>query len=78
MKLKVNKEIGLIDFINEIKKSGNWRVADYNWPTNNCQYFTAKLISILKATRDSPKNDDWADLPKLVMNSLKSNEKSLN
>lgn len=74
MKLNAGRKLKLFDFINEIEKSGNWGVYDYNWPTNNCQHFTAKLIQILEATRDSPSNDDWIDLPKSVLKSLKSNE----
>ena len=67
----------MFDFIDLVKKSGNWRVKDYNWPTNNCQHFTAKLIDILKATRANPDGNDWMDLPKQVLSSLQSNEKSL-
>lgn len=78
MKLNPQKNVKLFDFINDIKESGNWGVRDYNWPTNNCQHFTSKLIMILRATRDSPNNDDWIDLPKSILNSLESNEKSLN
>ena len=74
MKLNIKKDYKLLDFIDEIKKSGNWNVKDYNWPTNNCQHFTVKLIEILQASRNEPNNDDWANLPKSVLNALKSNE----
>lgn len=74
MKLNIRKDYKLLDFIDEIKKSGNWNVKDYNWPTNNCQHFTVKLIEILQASRNEPSNDDWANLPKVVLNALKSNE----
>lgn len=74
MKLNINKNYKLLDFIDEIKKSGNWNVKDYNWPTNNCQHFTVKLIEILKASRSEPNNEDWVNLPKGVLNALKSNE----
>lgn len=75
MKLNAHRNINLFELINEIKASGKWGAYDYNWPTNNCQHFTAKLIEILKATRDIPNNDDWIDLPKSVLNSLQVNEK---
>lgn len=52
MKLILHKNLKLFDLIDEIKESGNWGVNNYNWPTNNCQHFTAKLIDILEATRD--------------------------
>ena len=68
----------MFDFIEKVKSSGKWGADDYNWPTNNCQHFTAKLIGILKATRDSPNNEDWANLPKPVLNSLKLNEQFIN
>lgn len=74
MKLNAHKKMKLFDFINEVKESGNWDAKNYNWPTNNCQHFTAKLIDILHATRNTPSGDDWIDLPKPVMRSLKSNE----
>ena len=77
IKLDVNEKVKMFDFIEKVEKSGNWRASDYNWPTNNCQHFTAKVIEILKATRASPATNDWMDLPKQVLNSLKSNEKSL-
>ena len=76
MKLNPHKEMKLFDFIEEVKQSGKWSSKEYNWPANNCQHFTAKLIDILQATRAAPTNNDWIDLPKPVMNSLKSNEKS--
>ncbi|KAK8892614.1 hypothetical protein M9Y10_029853 [Tritrichomonas musculus] len=78
MKLNLHKNIKLLDFIDQIKDSGKWGVKDYNWPTNNCQHFTAKLINILEATRESPNNNDWIDIPKLVLESLKSNEEKKN
>ena len=74
VKLNTNKNMKLFKFIKEVKRSGNWGAKDYNWPTNNCQHFTAKLIDILHATRNQPTNEDWINLPKPVMNSLKSNE----
>ena len=66
--------IKLHEFINEVEKSGKWVASDYNWPTNNCQHFTAKLINLLQATRNVHNNDDWIELPKPVLQSLKSNE----
>ena len=78
MKLNLGKKLKLFDFIKEVKKSGNWRAADYNWPTNNCQHFTAKLINILEASRSAPNYNDWMDLPKPVLNSLELNEKQKN
>ena len=78
MKLKTEKKMKLLDFINKVQESGNWGVKDYNWPTNNCQHFTAKLIDILEATRATPSNDDWVELPKPVLNSLENNEKKAN
>lgn len=77
IKLDVNEKVEMFDFIEKVEKSGNWRASDYNWPTNNCQHFTAKVIEILKATRTSPAKNDWMDLPKQVLNSLKSNEESV-
>lgn len=74
MKLKVQKNIKLLDFINQMEANGNWGFKDYNWPTNNCQHFTAKMINVLGATRASPNENDWMDLPKIVFDSLKSNE----
>ncbi|KAK8892613.1 hypothetical protein M9Y10_029852 [Tritrichomonas musculus] len=76
MKLNLKKNIKLLDFIDSIQSSGNWKAKDYNWPTNNCQHFTAKLINILGASRVSPSNEDWVDVPKLVLNSLESNEEN--
>lgn len=78
MKLNIHKNFKLLNFIKEIKESGNWKVKDYNWPTNNCQHFTVKLIDILQATRDTPSSNDWADLPKVVLNALKTNEEKNN
>ena len=78
MKLNPNRKMKLFDFIEEVQNSGNWRASDYNWPTNNCQHFTSKLINILKATRNDPNNNDWIDLPKPVLNSLKHNENKKN
>ena len=78
MKLKAKNDMKLLDFINKVKESGNWGAKNYNWPTNNCQHFTAKLIEILGATRDAPNNDDWVELPKPVLNSLERNEKNKN
>ncbi|KAK8845815.1 hypothetical protein M9Y10_020738 [Tritrichomonas musculus] len=75
MKLNANRKMKLFNFIDEVKESGNWKATDYNWPTNNCQHFTAKLINILQATRDVPNNNDWVDIPKNVLNSLEENEK---
>ncbi|KAK8881309.1 hypothetical protein M9Y10_004044 [Tritrichomonas musculus] len=77
IKLTAHKNIKLDDFIYRVKLSGKWGAKDYNWPTNNCQHFTAKLIGILRATRETPNNQDWANLPKPVMNSLKLNEEFL-
>ena len=78
MKLNPHKNVKLFEFIDKILHEGKWGVHDYNWPTNNCQHFTAKLINILGATRDTPTNDDWIELPKQVLNSLESNEKKVN
>ena len=69
-----HKNIKLHDFINEVEKSGKLIASDYNWPTNNCKHFTAKLINLLQATRNVHNNDDWIELPKPVLQSLKSNE----
>lgn len=74
MKLNPHKNINLHQFIKEVQESGKWGASDYNWPTNNCQHFTAKLIDLLQATRNVANNDDWIDLPKPVLQSLKSNE----
>lgn len=74
-KLHTNLKLKLFDFIEDIKMSGKWTVYDYNWPTNNCQHFTAKLIELLHATRIHPKNDDWMNLPKIILHSLEENEK---
>lgn len=76
MKLDTHENLNLFEFIEKVMKGGRWRAKDYNWPTNNCQHFTAKLIDILKATRNSPSNNDWIDLPKPVLNSLNSNEQN--
>lgn len=73
-KLKIHKEIMLFDFINEVIASGKWTAHDYNWPTNNCQHFTAKLIKILQASRITPNNNDWLEIPKPILVSLKQNE----
>ena len=78
MKLNAHNKLNLLEFIDKISNEGNWGAHDYNWPTNNCQHFTAKLINILDATRDAPSNDDWIELPKQVLNSLESNEKKVN
>lgn len=78
MKIIPHKKWKLFDFIKKVKESGKWGVNDYNWPTNNCQHFTAKLIDILEATRDVKKSDDWIELPKKVLNSLELNEKKRN
>lgn len=75
IKLNAHKDMKLLDFIKEIKESGKWGASDYNWPTNNCQHFTSKMIEILQATRDSPSSQDWIDIPKSVLNSLEANEK---
>lgn len=77
IKLNVNVKINLFEFIEKVKNSGKWKANDYNWPMNNCQHFTSQLINIIKATRKSPTKEDWIDLPKIILNSLKSNEKSL-
>ena len=76
MKLKLHKNIKLFDFINQIKGNGNWGYKDYNRPTNNCQHFT--LINIVDATRDSLNNNDWTELHKHVLVSLKLNEEKHN
>ena len=78
MKLNTHKKINLFDLIDKVKVSGKWNAREYNWPTNNCQHFTAKLISILKATRSTPDNNDWIELPKPILNSLQLNEEFLN
>lgn len=78
MKLDVHKKINLFDFIEKVKLSGKWNAREYNWPTNNCQHFTAKLINILKATRSTPDINDWIELPKPILNSLQLNEEFLN
>ena len=78
MKLNAHKKINLFEFIEKAKISGKWNARDYNWPTNNCQHFTAKLINILKATRSTPDNSDWIELPKSILNSLQLNEEFLN
>ncbi|KAK8850279.1 hypothetical protein M9Y10_018408 [Tritrichomonas musculus] len=74
VKLNTKRKMNLFDFIKEVKGSGNWGAKDYNWPTNNCQHFTAKLVDILHATRNEPNNNDWIDIPKPIMKSLKANE----
>lgn len=74
-KLTPQRRICLFDFINELKSLGKWTAKDYNWPNNNCQHFTSKCINILHATRYSPTNNDWIYLPKLILKSLKLNEK---
>ena len=76
MELQAKRKIKLFEFISEIKKCGNLRASDYNWPTNNCQHFTAKLINILQATRKSPNINDWIEIPKVVLSSLKANEEN--
>lgn len=74
IKLTSKRNIKLYDFIYEVENSGKLRASDYNWPTNNCQHFTAKLINILHAIRATPDKDDWINIPKVVLNSLQSNE----
>lgn len=69
-------EMKLFNYIDKVKKSGNWTAYNYNWPTNNCQHFTAKLINILQATRKSPNINDWIEIPKVVLSSLKANEEN--
>ena len=78
IKLNPHKEIKLHEFINEVQVSGKWGAKDYNWPTNNCQHFTAKLIDLLQATRNAANKDDWIELPKPILQSLKSNEQKEN
>lgn len=73
-KLNPQKRLYLFDFIEAIKSSGNWRSKYYNWPTNNCQHFSAKCISLLKATRDTINDNDWENLPSTILNTLKLNE----
>ncbi|KAK8857696.1 hypothetical protein M9Y10_016104 [Tritrichomonas musculus] len=77
IKLNVHRHISLFEFIEKVKESGHWGARDYNWPTNNCQHFTSKLINILKATRETPDHKDWVNLPKLILNSLETNENFL-
>lgn len=74
-KIIPKRKIKLFDFIREVKSSGHWRADTYNWPTNNCQHFTLKLINIIKAVRDSPNENDWTNLPPLILKTLQSNEK---
>lgn len=74
IKLNSHKNIKLHEFINQIQLSGQWGAKDYNWPINNCQNFTAKLIDLLQATRNVANSDDWIELSKPILQSLKSNE----
>lgn len=74
MKLNIQRKMKVNEFIKEIGHSGKWGLDNYKWPTNNCQHFTSKLIDILEATRATPTNEDWYDLPKPILNSLKTNE----
>ena len=73
-KLVPQKNVHMFDFIKEIKDGGKWNALNYNWPTNNCQHFTTLCLNILKAIRYSPNENDWADLPYSIMNTLKTNE----
>ena len=73
-KLNPKRKINLFDFINEIKANGQWTADEYNWPTKNCQHFTAECIKILQAVRFHPRNNDWFYLPKSIINILQSNE----
>lgn len=77
IKLNIKRKIKINEFIKEIQKSGKWSADDY-WFTNTCQHFTSKLIDILQASRVAPADDDWFDLPRPILNSLKSNEKKEN
>lgn len=77
IKLHANKKLNLFKFIEKINENGHWSAKDYNWPTNNCQHFTARLINILKATRVTPGNNDWIDLPRPIIDSLEVNENFL-
>lgn len=74
MKLNIQRKMKVNEFIKEIGHNGKWGLDNYKWPTNNCQHFTSKLIDILEATRATPTNEDWYDLPKPILNSLKTNE----
>lgn len=73
-KLEPQRNLHLFDLINEVKKSGNWNIAKYHWPTNNCQHFTATCIKILKSVRQNPDQNDWTNFPHSIYNAMKANE----
>lgn len=75
LKLNPGKKVRLFDFIENLKVGGKITADDYNWPTNNCQHFTAQCINLLNATREIPHKNDWISLPKPIIKSLISNEK---
>ena len=74
MKLKPMKKIKLFEFIDILKIIGKLTAKEYNWPTNNCQYFTAKCLKILKAIREIQDKNDWMNVPKPIMKTLEINE----
>ena len=78
MKLKPNKNINLFDFIEKLKLKGKLTADEYNWPTNNCQHFTASCLNILQAIREIPNKDDWINLPLPIMKTLQLHEKDDN
>lgn len=76
IKVVPQKNINLIDFMEEVKLSGKWNAKDYQWATNNCQHFVSKCLNILHAVRYLPNENDWMYLPSIILKILKLNEKS--
>ena len=51
--LTINNKITLNNLIDECCKKTSWKAKDYNLASHNCQDFIAKVIEILKVTRDN-------------------------
>ena len=73
-KLNPARNMTLGTFIDKVKRSGEWKAANYDWKDHNCQHFTATCLDILGARRCDAKENDWKDLPRSILNSLKKYE----
>ena len=69
-KMRPGRNLTLTRLLSEVKDSGDWGVYDYNWLTNNCQHFTAAVLNVLEAKRMQRSDNDWADIPPPIMNTL--------
>ena len=82
--LTINNKMTLNKLIDECCKKGSWKAKDYNLASHNCQDFIAKVIEILKLTRNAELDETryshmYGKLmyPPVILNAFEKNDTPL-